>query len=266
LIAIAQALVRGYPRAWRERYADEVQALVEGGTVTLRDLADLARGCVVERAKALVEPGAHPTWTFWGLGTVATVLSVLPSLMLALAAMWLGMGLRQQLGAPPSPALIVSLGLFAAVVGADTWMRRMTTNVCSRIRLGVVVLFLLFLSTVYWMGPSFARMPHGDIMHWLLLFVWVTTMHRLLGSHWPWRPIFDALERYQAAVEAFQWARMEADRCRTITAAIPCAEVMAADTSLAQAERERDDALAQLNSHGYRARFRHGLDHGGRSA
>jgi len=256
MIVVARGLVRRYPQAWRERYEDEVLALVEGGTVTLRDVADLARGCVIERAKALIEPGARPTWTFWGLGTVATVLGIIPSLCLVLGAMRLGVGLRHQFGAAPLEVMIVSVMVFVGMVGVDVWVRRRPTVVGWRVRLGVVVLFLLFLSTVYWMGPPFARMPHGEILHWVMLFTWVTTMHRLLGSHWLWRPIFDSLERYQASVEGLQWARMEADRCRSLAGTMTNTESESAEAKVAQFERERDDALAQLNSYGYRARFR----------
>jgi hypothetical protein len=46
--AAAAALVRLYPRAWRERYGDEFQALLDARAVTWRVVVDVARGCVRE--------------------------------------------------------------------------------------------------------------------------------------------------------------------------------------------------------------------------
>ena len=39
-------LVRRYPRWWRERYADEVLALLEDRPPSRRDRLDLARGAI----------------------------------------------------------------------------------------------------------------------------------------------------------------------------------------------------------------------------
>ena len=45
---LARAIIRVYPRPWRERYADELLALVETSPPACRDLVDLFRGCVSE--------------------------------------------------------------------------------------------------------------------------------------------------------------------------------------------------------------------------
>lgn len=42
----ATSLVRLYPRSWRERYADEMRAVLEAGPVSRRDGLDLARGAL----------------------------------------------------------------------------------------------------------------------------------------------------------------------------------------------------------------------------
>lgn len=47
---LARGLVRAYPAAWRRRYGDELEALVDEMGVEPRDLIDLARGALRERA------------------------------------------------------------------------------------------------------------------------------------------------------------------------------------------------------------------------
>lgn len=49
-VTLARAILRCYPRAWRERYEPEVSALVTEGRCRVVDLFDLARGCVSEWA------------------------------------------------------------------------------------------------------------------------------------------------------------------------------------------------------------------------
>ena len=42
----ARALVNAYPRAWRDRYGDEVRDLIEAADAGIGDVVDLARGAV----------------------------------------------------------------------------------------------------------------------------------------------------------------------------------------------------------------------------
>lgn len=46
--AAARVALRCYPSAWRERYADEVAALVDDADSGLRDAADLGRGALAQ--------------------------------------------------------------------------------------------------------------------------------------------------------------------------------------------------------------------------
>ncbi|MBX5437126.1 MAG: hypothetical protein IRZ33_07910 [Alicyclobacillaceae bacterium] len=47
MLRLAKWLVRLYPRGWRQRYADEMMAVLEQHSVTWRTLADLAVGAIV---------------------------------------------------------------------------------------------------------------------------------------------------------------------------------------------------------------------------
>jgi hypothetical protein len=78
---LARAIVYRYPPPWRERYADEVLALIEDSPVRFGDLGELVRGLIVERARALIEDADHPRRTgailgwmqpLFALGCVAT--------------------------------------------------------------------------------------------------------------------------------------------------------------------------------------------------
>jgi hypothetical protein len=51
-----KALVRLYPRAWRQRYGDELTALVESTSVSSRLVVDLLRGAAREWLRELAQP------------------------------------------------------------------------------------------------------------------------------------------------------------------------------------------------------------------
>lgn len=50
-LALARFLIRRYPRRWRERYADEMLAMIDDAGVTPLGLLDLARGAAGEQAR-----------------------------------------------------------------------------------------------------------------------------------------------------------------------------------------------------------------------
>lgn len=107
---IARAIVRGYPRAWRVRYEAEVHALIEDAPVTLRQLADLVRGCGSEWRRAALDCARAPrsVWT-----------SRLGGLTLALAGTVLAGGvarvLQRALWTPPDLWGDVVLCVYPAV-------------------------------------------------------------------------------------------------------------------------------------------------------
>ena len=112
----ALAMLRLYPSRWRERYEDEVRALIEDRPTRRRDVLDLARGAldarlhppVPSRVPAVAAIAAGGVWTAWSLliltapappdwpGYVQEMLLsavvVVAVLTLAVAGAWLRLG------------------------------------------------------------------------------------------------------------------------------------------------------------------------------
>jgi hypothetical protein len=57
---LARRILDRYPRGWRQRYGDEVRALLDDGRVPWNDIADLLRSCLSEWKVALADPEHHP--------------------------------------------------------------------------------------------------------------------------------------------------------------------------------------------------------------
>lgn len=131
-------LVRLYPRSWRDRYGDEMRAVLEGGPLSNGDLVDLVRGALdawlhpatpsrVPAAAALVGGGL---WTVVAAGVVfqpvpldwpgylaeALLLAALAGVFLLVAT--LGCALRA--GDRGGPAMTV--GAVVAMVGYGAWL------------------------------------------------------------------------------------------------------------------------------------------------
>lgn len=91
---LARACLRLYPRAWRDRYGDELLEMLESRRADPRDAADLARGAAVEQMRELraalmggsamsFGPAArHPT--AWG---IAALVVLLPTALLVVASL-----------------------------------------------------------------------------------------------------------------------------------------------------------------------------------
>jgi hypothetical protein len=95
---LAHAIIRRYPSAWRAEYGEDLHAFVDDSSTGWRDVLDLARGCVVERARSLVAPEEHPqvAAAVWGL------VRLLPPLAMSLGALGAGTALRSRYGPRPS--------------------------------------------------------------------------------------------------------------------------------------------------------------------
>lgn len=71
---LARAIIRAYPRPWRERYADELRALVESEPPACRDVADLVYGCTSEWTR---DPALQETVVL----IVATTIVAMPAML-----------------------------------------------------------------------------------------------------------------------------------------------------------------------------------------
>lgn len=153
---IARWLVRHYPEPWRARYEDEVLALLDDASVRWRDVIDLSRGLVTERAMSLFEPGDHPAaasvmWVFFTLGTVIAAW---------LVAAMAGYGLRRLTGPLPAAA-----GLVGIVLGLAMWP---------------------WIFWRYGLSYSFRRLRLVPMSHWWFAVVLLTTVL----EHWTTNPAF----------------------------------------------------------------------------
>jgi hypothetical protein len=112
----ALAMLRLYPSRWRERYEDEVRALIEDRPTRGRDVLDLWRGAldarlhppVPSRVPAIAAIAAGGVWTVWSLliltaptppdwpgyvqEMLLSALAVVAVLVLAVAGAWLRLG------------------------------------------------------------------------------------------------------------------------------------------------------------------------------
>ena len=112
----ALAMLRLYPSRWRERYEDEVRALIEDRPTRRRDVLDLARGAldarlhppVPSRIPAVAAIAAGGVWTVWSLliltgpappdwpgyveEMLLSALAVVAVLVLAVTGAWLRLG------------------------------------------------------------------------------------------------------------------------------------------------------------------------------
>jgi hypothetical protein len=114
MITLARAIVRCYPRSWRERYGAELRALLVDVPPRARDLLDLAMGCAgvwlhrTELGEAVE-----------GLGRFVAAMVVLVG-----PAFLLGRGLRLAGWSPGSGAAAVASFGSCAIYGRFAWRNR----------------------------------------------------------------------------------------------------------------------------------------------
>ena len=100
----ATGLLRAYPRWWRDRYGEEMAALLDARPPDLRARVDLVRGALDARLR-VPEPGARP----WGAIAVALIAG----------AAWTIIGVASVLGpSPPDWPGYLQATLPVAVIGA----------------------------------------------------------------------------------------------------------------------------------------------------
>ena len=246
---MASWLVRRYPQPWRLRYEDEVLALLEDSFVRWRDIADLVRGLLIERARALIEPGDHP------FATAAIMFAVASAAVLAVAAIpaLVGIAARHWIGPLPGP-----------------WRRTADIAVA-------VTLFWICLHSVRWYlkHPVDASSgvapppPRGGAGLWTLaaaastLSAWATgsltglylvLLSSSLIPRWkPWQRTRTAVLQLAASRHEMKWALMELERCVRLDADGMPSPLADARANVERIQKMREDALATLHAMGYRA-------------
>jgi hypothetical protein len=268
--AIARSIVRCYPRAWRERYEDEVLELIDAGPIRLGDVCGLLRHCISERVLALYEPSRHITaYRFIsGLALLVyfTVLTVAACAAGALPFL-LGAVLRVTLGPFPEQYTDavgwILLPVFALAVVLHMRQlfrfRHSETTPSPAIGRAAWIMLVSYGALVFTIGLSeefsFRLALHHGLFTWLVL-----QADRLppAAAQWPGGNLFETLGRLRSARNDLRWARMELDRCEGLYAGRdPGPDLRAARAELSRLTTEEANAMAELDAMGYHARFQH---------
>ena len=110
---LAAAIVERYPRAWRDRYADEMLALIEDLGAGWLDVIDLARGCSSEWRISISDPETHPVASHITLTAAPLVYASVLAVAFQAIAATMAPALERAVG---SPAAWIRIGLTIAPV------------------------------------------------------------------------------------------------------------------------------------------------------
>jgi hypothetical protein len=262
-LALSRWLVRRYPPPWRERYEDEMLALLDESAPRWRDITDLVRGLAVERARATFEPGDRPWLTYALVAAAQQALGV----GFVFIASVVGWGARYWLGDPPQTLgraddLIVIACLFAFCVRSfqlalESQRYQLTGNTdLSR----------------YWL-PLFSRRTGAVWLATIFIGVFLSTWessyanlttHLMLGTFASyqlasWRLIHnlsEAVHQLGAAKHELKWALMERDRCERLAAEGAMSPLQEARSNVERITHRMGEARTMLHAMGYRAKYR----------
>lgn len=252
----ARRVVRGYPQPWRERYEGELLALLEDSPARLRDVIDLMRGLVVERARSTFEPGDRPVM----VTTLVSLAGFVRFLAIAAPPVLAGWAARYWFGPPPrgverfaltaSGVVVLTFILLLARMRSPARMPWEPRKVLSN-RLGRVYLEL--------------AMPLAFLLSWtsthalqnLQQLWWLFPIWDHVARRHPWQvEMARAVHQMRTARQALRWwALMELERCEGLVAEGSPAPIEKAREVVARLIRQEADALATLHSLGYRARL-----------
>ena len=256
--ALAQRMVRGYPQPWRERYEGEVLTLLEDSPARMRDVLDLARGLLVERVRALFEPGDRPVL----LATLVSLVGFARALTIAAPPVIAGGAAHQFFGPAPVVARfqIAAVAVFALAMVALRLYRKYwpTTSIFEsgkpRLskRAGLIYIGLV-MPTVFLISWSSDHILDALTPLWMFAPVWHQT-----SALKPWHgEMVRAVQQLCTARQELEWwARMELARCERLVADGMPAPLQEARDAVAHLEQQREEALAALHSLGYRASLR----------
>jgi hypothetical protein len=227
-------------------------ALLDDSGAGWRDVLDLARGLIVERSRALCEPGRHPK----AILAVISIGNFAIALGLSLAASGLGRLARASVGSPPEwwdPTAIMAQGV--AVVGwgvhSMIWASRHTGLAVPPpmpLRALAPWIAALLLGVVLASWTETIRPSH----HALALPVLV---HAIGWRHTRWR-IQAAMLQLSSCRHEMKWALMERNRCERLTAQGLPAPLDEARANIVRIQTKQEETRASLHAMGYRATLR----------
>jgi hypothetical protein len=255
---LACRILERYPRAWRERYGDEVRALLDDGRVSWTDVIDLCRGCLNEWKIALADPEHHPRifQFLTGIEVLCGKLILLASFLVPSAA--LAVSLRRYVG--PAPGWFVDVGLMVYFV----MLMMMSRSRISQSRNGSLSTPYGTLSgrQLWWWVPLAAGTTTAIL--WAeglpdfqstqttttlsrLVMVMMIVMWFLSVTHRP-RFMLDLASEMGSRRYLLHWAKLELERCESLDPRDPsrAPQLAAAQAEVARLERELQDIYAAI--------------------
>jgi hypothetical protein len=252
----ARRVVRGYPQPWRERYEGELLALLEDSPARQRDVIDLMRGLVVERARSTFEPGDRPVM----VTTLVSLAAVVRFVAIAAPPVLAGWAARYWFGPPPrgverfalaaSGVVVLTFILLSARTRSPARMpwepRKVLSNRLGRVYLGLAMPLAFLLS---WTST-------GALQNLQQLWWFFPVWDHFVARH-PWQvEMARALHFLRTAQNQMKWAQMELQRCANLVAEGVPAPLQEARDAIERLTRQQDEALATLHGLGYRASLR----------
>jgi len=266
---LAQALVHRYPAAWRERYEQEVSALIDDTSIQFGDLAELLRGLLTERARELVSADDRPT------RTAATIVLLKVGFVLSFiaSAVGLGLGLRQVTGpwsetARENSAIAVVVWYSVFVIVAIRARRRPVFSSFPPYSpgTGVVLLASMFATLMFVVAGQLLSgddPAHRDSFTrywpWIQILLYSNFLTDFCASLWPSRQLLQAFAELHGAESRLKSSQEWVDGCHEMIAKGVASPLREAEAQVEDWTRKRDLARERVHALGYRARFRQDL-------
>ena len=264
---LADAILYRYPQAWRERYDEEVRTLLRDVPAGWRDVCELFRGLLTERARELVGSDDRPKRTAFVLAALRPIFAA------AFVALVLGVGtgLRELTGSWSDQVPEVwSWSLLGLLIAFLILLFRIRV----RPRHGphnpypawatIILLPALFVLSTVMVWGNLVGVSEYDRPRWMgYLVFWYNAAGAgllaasLAGGLIPGRRLLFDFSHLAGIEERIRTYQRLVDGCHQARAnglSSPLAEVQ---RELERWTRERDAVRARLHAGGYRARFRH---------
>jgi hypothetical protein len=246
-LRIARWILQRYPRAWRERYNDEVCALLDDGRGSWADVADLLRGCASEWKGAIADPEDHPRVFQFLTGLEALCRGLIKIAAFLLPAVATAEYLRRDVG--PAPEWVGTLGVVVYVLLMTAmWLAMRRQNRSGRVATAYgmlsasqlrwwVPLAMVTVAVILWADglPDFrASLSTAVLSRWLQVMMIV--MFFLSATHRPRFGMLDLASEMGSRRYLLRWAKLEVARCESLD---PRDSTRARQLASAQAEVDR---------------------------
>jgi hypothetical protein len=213
---LASAIIDRYPRAWRERYADELRAMLEDSGASWRDVLDLARGALAEWRLEFLDPERHRVTSFLSYAATRYWPHLIVIAALGSAPIVAAPQLRAAFGEPPTwlpvSAFVLGIAIFLRAVREKIRFDRGRGAPASVTEMVVSsVAIVSAISVGYWAEDD----PVTGLRRWIWIYngFWVACV--ILN-----RRARTSVEEARATVavtrEQLKWARMELTRLQSI--------------------------------------------------